>query len=60
LFLGNYVSARAKAKKAEYTLDLSTNDSFSQVESNTKSSKAKKILQKQKQTPFNRVESYNP
>jgi len=50
LFLGNYTLARTKAKKAEYTSDLSTNDSSSQVESNMRSSKSKKILQKQKQT----------
>jgi len=55
LFLGNYISARAKAKKAEYTSDLSTNDSSSQVESNMRSRKDKKILPKQKQTSVTRV-----
>jgi len=54
LFLDNYTLARAKAKKAEYTSELSTNDSSSRVESNI-SSKGKKILKKQKQTEVNRV-----
>ncbi|KAF0759468.1 Uncharacterized protein FWK35_00006114 [Aphis craccivora] len=48
--ISNYISAIAKAKKAEYTSDLSTNDSSSQVESNMRSRKGKKILPKQKQT----------
>ncbi|XP_050066780.1 uncharacterized protein LOC126555881 isoform X2 [Aphis gossypii] len=51
---GNYISARAKAKKSEHTSDLSTNDSSSQVESNMKSRKGKKILPKQKQTSVTR------
>jgi len=55
LFLDNYTLARAKAKKAEYTSELSTNDSSSQVESNMRSSNGKKILKKQKQTEVNRV-----
>jgi len=55
VFLGNYSLARVKAKKAEYMSDLSTNDSSSQLESSTRSSKGKKMLQKQKQTADSRI-----
>lgn len=42
LFLDSYILARAKAKKAEYTSDLSTNDSSCQEDYKMRSSRDKK------------------